>query len=325
MAVSTPITKTKITTQWGTSVSTDIADLQETLTELQQTGGGITVETAIDAVAAALKPGNNIDITYDDELGTITVHVEPLTKTDVSLGNVDNTSDVTKPISTATQAALDTKADSVATTSALSTRQPLDVDLTTIAALTATTGNIIQSVDSAWASRTPTELKATLSLDNVNNTSDANKPVSTATQTALNTKLTTPVWTAYTPIIGPWSLGNGSALGRYMQIGKLVVFSVRIQFGSSSVFTAANPTISIPFPVSTTVAGSDNRTLVNVSYADWTGGQYTGRGQLNGSLCTPLITVVGSGYISDANVSSTVPMAWAISDSIWVSGTYEAA
>ena len=84
---------------------------------MQQTGGGITVETAIDAVAAALKPGNNIDITYDDELGTITVHVEPLTKADVSLGNVDNTSDVTKPISTATQTALDTKADSAATTS----------------------------------------------------------------------------------------------------------------------------------------------------------------------------------------------------------------
>ena len=149
--------------------------------------------------------------------------------------------------------------------------------------------------------------------------------MSTATQTALDTKVTTPVWTNYTPTISPWTLGNGSALGRYIQIGKLVVFSVRIQFGSSSVFTAANPVISIPFPVSTTVAGSDNRTLVNVSYADWTGGQYTGRGQLNGSTCTPLVTVVGSGYISDANISSTVPMAWAISDSIWVSGSYEAA
>ena len=188
MAVSIPITKTKITTQWGTSVSADITDLRETLTELQETGGGITVETAIDAVAAALKSGNNIDITYDDEQGRITINVEPLTKADVGLDLVNNTSDASKPISTATQTALDTKADSVATTSALSTRQPLDADLTAIAALTATTGNVIQSVASAWASRTPTELKVTLSLDNVNNTSDANKPVSTATLTALNLK-----------------------------------------------------------------------------------------------------------------------------------------
>jgi len=34
-----------------------------------------------------------------------------VTKTDVGLGNVDNTSDIDKPISTATQAALDNKAN----------------------------------------------------------------------------------------------------------------------------------------------------------------------------------------------------------------------
>src|SRR5262245_20673307 len=40
--------------------------------------------------------------------------------------------------------------------------QPLDSDLTTIAGLTATTNNILQSVSSAWASRTPTQVTATL-------------------------------------------------------------------------------------------------------------------------------------------------------------------
>lgn len=70
----------------------------------------------------------------------------------------------------------------------LDAKQPLDGDLTTIAGLTATTDNIIQSVGSAWASRTPTQAKAALSLGNVDNTSDANKPVSTATQTALDLK-----------------------------------------------------------------------------------------------------------------------------------------
>lgn len=105
-----------------------------------------------------------------------------LTKGDVGLGNVDNTSDTNKPVSTATQTALDGK-------------QPLDSDLATIAGLTATTDNVIQSVSSAWASRTPAQLKATLALvkgdvglGNVDNTSDAAKPVSTATQTALDLK-----------------------------------------------------------------------------------------------------------------------------------------
>lgn len=50
----------------------------------------------------------------------------------------------------------------VALTSDLSAYQPLDADLTTIAGLTATTDNFIQSKASAWASRTPTQVTADL-------------------------------------------------------------------------------------------------------------------------------------------------------------------
>jgi hypothetical protein len=95
-------------------------------------------------------------------------------RTTLGLGNVDNTSDANKPVSTA-QAAAD------------ATKQPLDADLTTIAGLAATTDNVIQSVGSAWASRTPAQVKATLALTksdvglgSVDNTADASKPVSTA-------------------------------------------------------------------------------------------------------------------------------------------------
>lgn len=84
-----------------------------------------------------------------------------LVKGDVGLGNVDNVQ-----------------------------QQPLDADLTTIAGLTATTDNVIQSVGSAWASRTPSQLKATLALvkgdvglGNVDNTSDATKNAAVATLT----------------------------------------------------------------------------------------------------------------------------------------------
>ena len=70
----------------------------------------------------------------------------------------------------------------------IATKQPLDSDLTTIAGLTATTDNVIQSVGSAWASRTPAQLKATLALaksdvglSNVDNTSNATERAATAT------------------------------------------------------------------------------------------------------------------------------------------------
>ena len=108
-----------------------------------------------------------------------------LTKSDVGLANVDNTSDTNKPISTATQTALDGK-------------QPLDADLTAIAALAPADDAIIQRKSSAWVSRTMAQLKTDLALtksdvglSNVDNTSDANKPISTATQTALDARF---VW-----------------------------------------------------------------------------------------------------------------------------------
>lgn len=48
--------------------------------------------------------------------------------------------------------------------SALDAKQPLDSDLSTIAGLTATTNNFIVSVSSAWASRTPAQVRSTLAL-----------------------------------------------------------------------------------------------------------------------------------------------------------------
>jgi len=81
--------------------------------------------------------------------------VVTLVKADVGLGNVDNTSDVNKPVSTAQQTALNLKAN--------------------IASPTFT--GTVSGID-----------KMMVGLGNVDNTSDVNKPVSTATQTALNLK-----------------------------------------------------------------------------------------------------------------------------------------
>jgi len=103
-------------------------------------------------------------------------------KTTVGLSNVDNTSDSSKPISSATQTALDGK-------------QALNSDLTAITTLTPTNDDLLQRKAGVWTNRTPAQFKTDLSLTktdvglaNVDNTSDANKPVSTATQTALDLK-----------------------------------------------------------------------------------------------------------------------------------------
>jgi hypothetical protein len=87
---------------------------------------------------------------------------QPLNKSAVGLSNVDNTSDANKPVSTATQTALNAKENTI---NAGTTSQYFRGDKT------------FQTLD-----------KTAVGLANVDNTSDANKPVSNATQTALNAK-----------------------------------------------------------------------------------------------------------------------------------------
>jgi hypothetical protein len=84
------------------------------------------------------------------------------------------------------------------TSGSLADKQPLDADLTDISALSPTNDDVLQRKSGAWTNRTPAQLKTDLSLtksdvglSNVDNTSDANKPISTATQTALDSKAST--------------------------------------------------------------------------------------------------------------------------------------
>jgi hypothetical protein len=83
-----------------------------------------------------------------------------LTKADVGLGNVDNTPDASKPISSAQQAALDAK---------------LNAGLAGVFGL-----SWLGTATAAAAKALLNLVKADVGLDNVDNTSDANKPLSTA-------------------------------------------------------------------------------------------------------------------------------------------------
>lgn len=81
---------------------------------------------------------------------------------------------------------------------AAATKQPLDSDLTAIAALTPADGDVIMRISGSWLNRTMAQLKTALGLakadvglGSVDNTSDTGKPVSTAQQTALDAKVPT--------------------------------------------------------------------------------------------------------------------------------------
>ena len=72
-------------------------------------GGGSGSGLALGETSSTAYRGDRGKIAYDHSQSTGNPH--GTTKADVGLGNVDNTSDLNKPISTATQLALNTKAD----------------------------------------------------------------------------------------------------------------------------------------------------------------------------------------------------------------------
>ena len=120
---------------------------------------------------------------YDHSVVT-TGNPHSVTKTDVGLGNVDNTSDANKPVSTATQTALDNKIDK--TTGIAANR---------IAAFDGSdglkdTGILYEEVDDHIVnSNNPHSVtKTQVGLSNVDNTADIDKPVSTYQLIALNNK-----------------------------------------------------------------------------------------------------------------------------------------
>jgi len=171
---------------------------------------------------------------YDAHIAN-TSNPHNVTKTQVGLGNVDNTSDLNKPISTATQTALDGKVDKVSTASrvygtdstgaqttydfnalgkvddvkvngtSVVTNKVANITLGTMAGETASDYSTKAVADTLYAAKSlettvSTHLsasnphnitKSTVGLGNVDNTSDLNKPISTATQTALNAKQNT--------------------------------------------------------------------------------------------------------------------------------------
>lgn len=145
-------------------------------TFVSQDGRITTLETA--------SPSTGAVTSVAGRTGTVT-----LTKADVGLTSVDNTSDINKPVSTAQSTALSSKADLVST----------KVPTSELASGTASSSTFLRG-DQTWAippsggggavtsvaGRTGAVVltSADVNLGNVDNTSDVNKPVSTAQATA---------------------------------------------------------------------------------------------------------------------------------------------
>lgn len=269
-----------------------------------------------------------------------------LTKTDVGLANVDNTADLAKPVSTATQAALDAKAPIAS---------PSFTGTITVGGDVALYRNFAKqlridgSVQSGRAAATDPAFVALVSGDAANRwimdatgkmlwgsggtTGDVNlyrsaadvlKTDDTFDAAALRVAgVGLGTWQTYAPTIAGtgWSLGNATLIeARYCQIGKTVMFRAHFQWGSTTTFGAGGVMVSLPVASRTPAAlqflgqGGAVKQGVNSYHASavW----YTG------THVQPIIpAATGSGQ----PITATWPQTWAANDTLWVAGTYEAA
>ena len=144
--------------------------------------------------AAMLKPYfTSVNLKANIESPTFTGTVSGITKAMVGLGNVDNTADINKPVSTATQAALDLKANATDVTTALdlkvdkvtgkalSTNDYTTAEKTKLAAITGT--NTGDQDLSALATNTALALKA--------NTADVSTSLATKVDKVTGKELST--------------------------------------------------------------------------------------------------------------------------------------
>ena len=233
-----------------------------------------------------------------------------LSKSTISLGNVDNTADAQKPVSTAQQAAFDLKLNAnnpaiTGTPSGLikdhvglsnvdntSDANKL-ISIATAAALagkeaTVTAGTTVQFYrgDKTWQLLD----KVAVGLGNIDNTSDANKPVSAAATTALALKanLASPTFTGTVSgitkaMVGlslvdntadtakPVSTATTTALNLKANLAGGTAFTGAVTISTAGSLVVASKALTTPFTLTYAATIAVNSALSNVFYCALTG------------------------------------------------------
>ncbi|MFJ9313808.1 hypothetical protein ACIRN4_06405 [Pimelobacter simplex] len=117
------------------------------------------------------------------------------------------------------------------------------------------------------------------------------------------------------------AIGNGSIAGRYIQIGKTVIFRVNISMGSTTTYGSGQYSVSLP--TAANAAGLQIDVRCDVAIA---GAAYDARGRIVAGGTSVLLycdpTTAGG---SSRAVAATAPATFANGSLIVVQGTYEAA
>lgn len=146
--------------------------------------------------------------------------------------------------------------------------------------------------------------------------------VTSAVQTQINSKLTTPTWATHTPTWTNLTIGNGTNAWKYFQAGKLVILTGRTTFGSTTSISGGVPKMTLPV----TAADSGVRLMGYAALLDAGTATFSGYPIATDDTTVTFFTLTVSGsYIKETSTSATVPFTWTTGDSIQATLIYEAA
>lgn len=131
--------------------------------------------------------------------------------------------------------------------------------------------------------------------------------------------------TSWTPTYSGFTLGNGVVTAGYLNIGKTILFRLKVVLGTTSSITGA---LSFSLPVNMGAAyTSDTDTILSTVGILDTGTTYFSGMLRWASASTVQVFAQNSGAASlqISTISSTVPMTWTTGDAFVVSGSYESA
>jgi hypothetical protein len=135
-------------------------------------------------------------------------------------------------------------------------------------------------------------------------------------------------WKSWTPTWTNLTVGNGTGVYKYTQIGKTIVARFSFTFGSTSAM-GSNPTLTLPVAPNSSYINTNQRTYLSgdLHIEDNLTAGYNGWIRFQGS---PVVLAIGvysaSGtYTGLQGMSATIPMTWTTGDFFYGQVTYEAA
>lgn len=131
-------------------------------------------------------------------------------------------------------------------------------------------------------------------------------------------------WIDWSPTYQDLTVGNGTVVARYIQIGKFVAAVFELTWGSTTSIDATSPDVSLPvtstndFAITRVVLGN----ALLVAAGTFHGGVVRQTG--TGLMTFQALNASGT-YATWANISATIPATWTTADTLFGSVVYEAA